>query len=252
MLHRTKGAFTLVELLVVIAIIGTLVALLLPAVQAARAAARRAECASNMRQVGVAIMQYVDTNNGRFPLSAYHNSLSNSGSVNQEEISWIVTLAPFMESVDKVRLCPEDQEREELEIPTATSYAMNGYLRAPDNVDVSTLPPALAAAVLARNEGLVPNYYDLVQTHKTIMMFEGVAARLSVHFDHIHAYVWFSEENIANNLVLETITNEVTIDRHPGGVANYLYADGHVATISEAQIVEWVDQGFDFAIPPQY
>src|ERR1051326_7938554 len=58
MSERKRNAFTLVELLVVIAIIGTLVALLLPAVQHAREASRRSTCASNIRNIALATLQY--------------------------------------------------------------------------------------------------------------------------------------------------------------------------------------------------
>jgi prepilin-type N-terminal cleavage/methylation domain-containing protein/prepilin-type processing-associated H-X9-DG protein len=88
--HAVKQpGFTLVELLVVIAIIGTLVGLLLPAVQTAREAARRNACSNNMKQLGLGIHTFVDANGGRVPAASYF--ISGHGS------SLWVRLLPFIE-----------------------------------------------------------------------------------------------------------------------------------------------------------
>lgn len=245
---RKPSAFTLVELLVVVAIVGGLVALLLPAVQAARGAGRRAQCSNNLRQIGIAVHQYANVMDGRFPLMAYHNNDSSTDR-SQEQKSWIATLAPYLENVDAIRLCPDDVHRIEEEIPTVTSYAMNGYLREAESVDTSGLPPLLAEQIRKDNEGLVSDLYDLAETHSTIVIFEGFAVQLRVDYDHVHSYTWFSERNIAYDLVFKAVSDEVAIDRHQGNVANYLYADGHVEAIASEQIERWCREGHNFAIP---
>jgi prepilin-type N-terminal cleavage/methylation domain-containing protein/prepilin-type processing-associated H-X9-DG protein len=93
------GGFTLVELLVVIAIIGILVALLIPAVQAAREAGRRTQCKNNMRQIGIGILNHLDTRK-HFPSGGWGHDWTadpNRGYGPDQPGSWIYNILEYVE-----------------------------------------------------------------------------------------------------------------------------------------------------------
>src|SRR3989449_6020416 len=97
MRRRSRG-FTLVELLVVIAIIGVLIALLLPAVQAAREAARRAQCVNNLKQMGLALHNYESTNRTLPP--GYVSAFDSAGTDLGAGWGWASMILPQMEQTN--------------------------------------------------------------------------------------------------------------------------------------------------------
>ncbi|GHT43081.1 hypothetical protein FACS189443_6700 [Planctomycetales bacterium] len=100
---KPKHGFTLVELLVVIAIIGVLIALLLPAVQAAREAARRMSCSNNLKQIGLATHLFADSRNGLPPLVICTNNWA-----------WPVLLYPYMEQASTYSVLMTELTQEQL------------------------------------------------------------------------------------------------------------------------------------------
>lgn len=93
---RKSRGFTLIELLVVIAIIAVLIALLLPAVQQAREAARRTQCGNNLKQLGLAINNYISTF-GTFPLTQTQDVSTNPGA-GAGRLSWAAQLLPYLDA----------------------------------------------------------------------------------------------------------------------------------------------------------
>jgi len=125
-----RRAFTLVELLVVIAIIGILVALLLPAVQAAREAGRRSQCSNNLKQFGLSIHNYADINKQYLPRAGNNWAAPNT--------SWWVAALPFIEQnalYSQLPMEPPAANVQDFVLPNGVPLrkVKLGYLRCPSD-----------------------------------------------------------------------------------------------------------------------
>ena len=100
-------------------------------------------------------------------------------------------------------------------------------------------------------KGAILKLTKLKETSKSLIVFEGADNRRPTA-EHVHASQWYDASNIASDLVWPYILSEIKPDRH-GPSSNYLYADGHVETIPEETIFEWVHadigSGTSFARP---
>ena len=127
---RKRFGFTLVELLVVIAIIGILIAMLLPAVQAAREAARQTQCANNLKQIGLAVHNFHDSQGGVPP--AYLDGTGHG--------TWLVLIMPFLEQSNLYGVSSAEQQYHGLpdsSIQAQVSFYYCPSRRAPPQLSVS-------------------------------------------------------------------------------------------------------------------
>lgn len=240
---RRRCAFTLVELLVVIGIIGLLISILLPALNAARRAANRANCLSNMRNMQVAHWMYVTDNKG-YMIQA---GLSHGGHTPNEEVAWIHTLSAYY-GKPLLHRCPSDDSPHwpgGSPVPPSTdryrrtSYGINNFL------DVDMIPwggPYLKIEKVRRASA-------------TIQFIEMAEIGEYAGADHPHIENWMPMGNPAAPPILAA--RQLQTNRHGRrakdktyeAVANYGFLDGHAETLTFGEVFRSFQQNrFDPAV----
>lgn len=214
---KTSCGFTLIELLVVISIIVILIALLLPALGAAKQSTRAALCLNNMRQVSIATLTFAGEHDEQLPEPKFSHGAVTHGAA---QGSWIFTLREYASGdTELMARCPSDESRFFQEVQPFTgrlrrvSYGLNYYLSGdqPGYREFDSLRP-------------------IVRPSATIWSLELAEEGDFATADHIHPDWFFTRGG--GDIEVEA-ADQVAIHRH-AGKSNYAMLDGHAEALPVA------------------
>lgn len=210
----SRRALILVELLVVSTILGLLVAILIPAVQAAREAARRTQCQNNIRQISLAVLNYASAHKESLPDLFRYREQPCASHGDYNEFSWRVTVLPFLEQqgfydqldLDLSALAPENHSIVGQVLPVYQCPSMPGYPRSPhqcpeDDNKVRVGPTVGATDYLAGfrisilGERIAGAWYNLGVWRNEIGDYDRSTARLSKITDGLSNTILITERS---------------------------------------------------------
>ncbi len=213
---RARSGFTLIELLVVIAIIAILAAILFPVFAQAREKGRQASCSSNLRQIGMAILQYVQDYDERYPMAFYGFSAS------QNTLAWPELAQPYLKNTG-VLVCPSFAQANGAPPGTRfpVTYGYNYYIGGNNNPNGGVLNKSLP---------------ELVKPTDTVMAVDsGTFAQLGVaperwtpRLNPARRYTAWLLAHAGSTLMTATNNDYGAPHARHSETTNVLWADGHV------------------------
>jgi prepilin-type N-terminal cleavage/methylation domain-containing protein/prepilin-type processing-associated H-X9-DG protein len=228
-----KRGFTLIELLVTIAIISILAAILFPVFARARENARRSSCLSNLKQIGLGAMQYIQDYDGRFPKYAYTGAVAPDADQGGAWDSskgwyWANVLYPYIKS-QQVFICPSSPNAgTKYKYPSGPSLQQYGanYDLCPSSAAVSVAESSIvspAGTYLFMDAGYYTIKWDWAQTGPVTT---GTAADI---YHYVPGLCGISPSTITSD-------NDCVSGRHFDGM-NMAFADGHVKWLKTTVVV---------------
>ena len=225
---RSTG-FTLVELLVVIAIIASLTTLAALGARNVIASSKQAACASNLRNIGLALHLYAQDHDGRFPETTHSTDL---------ETAWIYSFQDYLGDFEKTRICPPDPKGAERLKAKGTSYILNSYIFVPE-VDPFGEPTGPALNRLSA----IPD-----PSRTIIACICSDSTGTGPGNDHTHSNQWSSWASLAGDISPGRFGGSMTDNTK--GRSNYLHVDGRVESIPAIEVKPKIDAGINIAKPP--